>query len=961
MPNVRTLLRSFAGGEVSPEMYGRIDDEKYQSGAAIMRNFIAKAQGPVENRAGFKYVSETKSSITKSRLIPFTKSNTDTCVIEIGVGAFRFYSNGSPITIGGGAPYELAHTYTENEIFDIHYVQSYDVITLVHPNHPPRLLSRISASPPSWTLTQVSFVSTISPPVITSLPTGNTDPKYNYSYVVTAVAADGVTQSIASNVSTQYANLNTSGCVITISWTGVQGASRYYVYKLQGGIYGYIGETIHISSSATHSVVDNNIAPDMSVTPPRYESPFASVSNAIESVSVSGGGQSQYGTLRGAISTTTKIATIGYGSAAVPSEYSFSIIDWDGSGSGATATYGVYSVDDGTGHYWNYVQVNIVNRGNNYKTPAIRGVQTKPNGYVNTWYLQNGNLSAYPFDVALRVIDNPTPTGTGSIPGTGSGAVVTPVLSNGTYGSIIGVTVVSPGSNYSNPAIVIDESLSPIPGSHPTFTVTRSTGTDYPGAVSYFEQRKCFAGTSLSPAKVWMTRSGTEANMSYSVPSVDDDRIAFQVAAREANTIRHIVPLNQLILLTGSAEWRVSSVNSDALTPSSISVRPQSYVGANNVQPSVINNSLVYCAARGGHVRECGYNWQSSGFITADLSLRAAHLFDDFNIVDMCHSKAPQPIIWFVSTSGKLLGLTYIPEQSVGAWHQHDTSGEFESCATVAEGDDDVLYVVVKRKTQNLLVGNETFEEKGAYVQPGTYVLEFSGAGSIAVSGVASGTFTAGVNEFTVTTAGNLLFVATGEISEATCFRYVRFVERMQSRYFENLADAYFVDCGKIIDTVTSPEYYDVDMSHLRGSTVSILADGSVLSQVVVPENGIVRVTGGFKKIIIGLPYQSDLKTLPLALQSDSGYAQGRMKNVNKVWLRVYRSSGIFIGPSAELLTEAKQRTTENYGSPPALKSEEVLVNITPTWSDGGSVYVRQLDPLPLTILNMTMEVAMGA
>ena len=37
-----------------------------------------------------------------------------------------------------------------------------------------------------------------------------------------------------------------------------------------------------------------------------------------------------------------------------------------------------------------------------------------------------------------------------------------------------------------------------------------------------------------------MTKSGTESNMSFGLPIADDDRIKFQVAAREANTIRHL-------------------------------------------------------------------------------------------------------------------------------------------------------------------------------------------------------------------------------------------------------------------------------------------------------------------------------------------------------------------------------------------------------------------------------------
>ena len=92
----------------------------------------------------------------------------------------------------------------------------------------------------------------------------------------------------------------------------------------------------------------------------------------------------------------------------------------------------------------------------------------------------------------------------------------------------------------------------------------------YPGAVSYFEQRRCFAGSTNEPQNLRMTRSGTESNLTYSIPTRDDDSVNIRVAAREANTIRHIVPLANLVLLTGAAEWRVTSINSDAITPSSI-------------------------------------------------------------------------------------------------------------------------------------------------------------------------------------------------------------------------------------------------------------------------------------------------------------------------------------------------------------------------------------------------------
>ena len=682
MANIRTLQRSFSGGEISPEMFGRFDDAKYQSGLARCRNFITKPQGPAENRPGFAFVRAVKDSTKKVRLIPFTYSTTQTMVIEMGPGYFRFHTQGATL-MSGGVPYEIANPYAEADLFDVHYVQSADVLTLVHPNYAPRELRRLGAT--NWQLTTLSFAAPIAAPgAPTLVAAGHTAVKYTYYYVVTAVDSEGVSESAASAASSAGGNLFETGATVTISWAAVTGASRYNVYKLQGGLYGYIGQTTGLS------IVDDNISPDLGKTPPLYDSVFG-----------------------------------------------------------------------------------------------------------------------------------------------GAG--------------------------------------------------------DYPGAVSYFEQRRCFAGTTNKPQNIWMTKSGTETNMSYSLPIRDDDRIAFRVAAREANTIRHIVPLTQLLLLTSSAEWRVTSVNSDAITPSTISVRPQSYVGSSNVQPVIINNTLIYGAARGGHVRELAYNWQASGFITGDLSLRAPHLFDTFDITDMAYAKAPQPMVWFVSTSGRLLGLTYVPEQQVGAWHWHDTDGVFESCTVVAEGSEDVLYCVVRRT----------------------------------INGAS-----------------------------------VRYVERMASRQFSDQADAFFVDCGATYSG--APADVISGLGHLEGKTVSILADGAVHPQRVVT-GGSITLDIEASTVQIGLPIEADLQTLPLAVQlQDGSFGQGRFKNVNKVWLRVYRSSGIFVGPSASELTEAKQRTTENYGAPPALKSEEIPLVLTPSWADSGQIFVRQSDPLPLTVVSMTAEVALG-
>ena len=255
----------------------------------------------------------------------------------------------------------------------------------------------------------------------------------------------------------------------------------------------------------------------------------------------------------------------------------------------------------------------------------------------------------------------------------------------------------------------------------------------------------------------------------------------------------------------------------------------------------------------------------------------------------MAYSKAPLPLVWFVSSNGKLLGLTYVPEQQIGAWHQHDTAGLFESVAVVAEGNEDVLYAVVQRT----------------------------------INGSS-----------------------------------VRYIERMASRQFVDQEDAFFVDCGLTYDGAAADTITGLD--HLEGETVSILADGAVHPQRVVT-GGSITLDVEASTVQIGLPIEADLQTLPVAaMLKDGSYGQGHVKNVNKVWLRVYRSSGIFVGPQFDNLTEAKQRTTESYGSPPALKTDELCITISPSWSNGGQVCVRQSDPLPLTVISMTAEVVLG-
>ena len=677
---VRNYMRAFNGGEVAPAMYARIDDGKYQTGLALCRNFLVEPQGPIQVRPGFAYVHEVKDSTKTPKLIPFTFSADQTMVLEFGEGYVRFHTQGQTLLTEEGAPYEVSTDFTADEVFDIHYVQSADVLTLVHPNHPPKELRRYGAT--DWRLVNIEFGSSLNPPGAPTVEQSINDSVSNKEdyvrvYGVTSLKADGTEESEISAETSIECNPYGDGAYNTVSWTAVDGAERYRVYRKEGGIWGFIGETTDTE------IIDENISADTSITPPIYDDVFK------------------------------------------------------------------------------------------------------------------------------------------------------------------------------------DE--------------------DYPGAVSYFEQRRWFGGTVNKPNNLWATKSGTESDMSYSLPTQDDDRIAVRVAAREANRIRHMVPLAQLMLLTGSAEWRVSPLNSDAITPKSMSVRPQSYVGANNVQPLVINSQMLYAQERGGHLRECGYSYQAGGYVTNDVSLRAPHLFDNLEVRDLAYSKAPWPIAWAVSSSGKLIAFTYVPEQQVGAFSTVETAGTFESCCVVAEGEEDALYCVVKRT-----IGGET----------------------------------------------------------------KRFIERMHERQFKTLEDWFAVDCGGTYEGEPTTEITGLDW--LEGCEVAILADGAVEPRQVV-ENGKITLDIASSKVHVGLPFTAEIRTLPAALAlQDGSYGAGHQKNVREVFFRVVDSGGLKAGPSLDQLAEYPARFTEFAGSPPDPITDEFGFAIYPEWGPSGQVYVRQDNPLPLRIINMT-------
>lgn len=828
----KLLLRSFAGGEITPELNGRIDLGKFQTGLGLARNFITLPHGPAARRPGTRFIIEAKDSTHKVRLIPFQFSADQTAVLEFGHQYIRFHIDGGTLLEGAVAidsitgatvtatahgfstgdwvyigarfhkitvtgantfttadfwgsasaadgptcarVYTLASPYDEADLFKLGYAQDANVLTITHPAHAVRELSRLGAT--NWALTVVDFAPpTGAPSSVLVTPTSPASGVATQSsYVVTAVQADGVTESLPSAVASASNDLTKQGNYNTVSWSGVAGAVRYNVYKLRGGVYGYIGQII----------------------------PDTTLSTVIASIS------------RGFLSTISVTTSSAHGITYAP-----------------------------------YKRIYVSDTG----VPSLDG----------TWW-----LTAVPTATTLT-LHYPY----GGMPASASTGKITDVSSS----SALSVK----DDN------VLPDTTTPPPDDLITLNKEQS---DYPSCVTHHEQRRWFAGTDGKPQVLFCTRTGTTSNLTSSLPARDADALEIRIAATQYNRIRHLMALSDLIAFTAGGEFRIYAEGAPAITPNSVSVKPQGFSGAADVQPVVTSGSILYVQAQGAHVRELAYNWEANAYRSIDVSMFAPHRFNGHAITQLAYSRAPDQILWAVRDDGVLLAMTYVPDQQVFGWHMHETTGgAFESACVVSEGNEDVLYVVARR----------TIDE-----------------------------------------------------------RAVRYVERLNTRIFTALEDAYFVDCGltysgEPTDTVTG-------LWHLEGQEVQILADGAVATPATVTDGA---VSVGFEASVIhvGLPIVSDLRTLPLTLEGMNAAGQGTLKNVTKAHLRVSSSSLVQAGPSfGRLRAYPPRAVSDNYGSPPGLRDGELTLTIDPVWSTDGAVCVRQAEPLPLTVASMTLEAQVG-
>lgn len=538
----------------------------------------------------------------------------------------------------------------------------------------------------------------------------------------------------------------------------------------------------------------------------------------------------------------------------------------------------------------------------------------------------------------------------------------------------------------------------------PTNTTARdpfSTAGEYPGAVIYSQQRRIFASSTNHPERVWASYIGGYANFEVYDEITDSCHVQFDLVGRQVNEIMHLIETGQLLALTIGSEWSIDGNDSGIIVPTAINPKQQTFYGSKFIRPLNIGEEIYFIQSRGTRVRSLGFDFGNDGYKAPDLTIFSSHLFDKYTLEDWCFQQNPQSIVWVVRSDGKLLGLTTIKDQEMLAWHQHDFSGGLvEKVCAIPEGSEDSLYLVIKRtingSTKRYIERLSTRELKP---QSGIFSLlpDYSDLSGILdaifmdstlsydgrnTAGIITMTLSGGTDwthlENLTLTASSSFFVAgdvgnaihitdpvTGVVIRCSIEAYTNdtvVTVKAHKLVPTGLRSVATTNWGKAVDEISG-------LDHLEGEDVSVFADGFVIGSPNNPEYPVFTVTSGAitledPRVVIhvGLPYLTDAETLDIE-NGDGETISDRAKTVTSVSCHVEKTRGLWVGARPpedddddplEGLQEPALRNLEDYDEPTELASGVIDdIQVAGEANLHGRVFIRQVDPIPMTILSI--------
>ena len=898
MANVRQL--SFSSGEITPALYARVDLVKYATGLKTLENFWVMRHGGVANRPGTKYIAEVKDSSKAVRLIPFVFNAGQTYILEFGNLYMRVYKDGAQLQ-SGGSPYEITTPYVEADLPELQYVQSADVVTLVHPNYAPRDLARTGDT--TWTLTTITFGATIATPTgLASSASGTA-----YYYKVTAVSATTNEESLPT------AAVGSSTQTSTLTWTAVTGAGFYNIYKLSNGEYGWIGLA---GAVASPSFVDATFTPDMLDTPPVDRQPFTGTGNYPSAVAY-------YQQRRIFANTDNNPEGIWTSKSALRKNFMVSTPLQD---------------DDAITFAMAGRQVNEIR----HLVEAGKFIAFTASG---EWTIE-GDAAGVLTPSAI----NPkqyTANGSGSLPPLVAGGSALYVQARGSVVRDLAYEFESQGYRGNELSIFAahlidsytlkDWAYQQIP--HSIVWAVRSDGKLI--GLTYVREhvvigwhRHAFDGV---VENVCVVPEGTEDALYLVVKRTINSILnpSFEVNTSSWNTASSWWINDGAVLTRDTSEYKDGIASARIATGTGATQRG-------------INQQLNRTWLAG--VPYTLKVWVKSNTSTASIRVFFGGTTTGGNIQQDIN----------LSTSWQQVTLVWTPTATItlafaGVKNMPDTDITFFVDNWQCNYD-------VKRYVERIYTRRISDIRDAVFVDCAlSYDGRNTGATTMTLSGGTNWTYdenltlTASVSYFVSGDVGNEIWLtgSDGTVIRCKISAYTSGTVVTVSPHKTvpvAMRGAAITNWSKAVDEISG-------LNHLEGKKVSILGDGFVVAnpnnssyteKIVV--NGAVTLDKPYAVIHAGLPITADMETLNIDVPQGQSLAD-KKKNVGRLTIFTESSRGIWAGPDADNLTELKIRDDESYDDPVELATGTVELNIKPEWNSTGKIMIRQTDPLPLSIL----------
>jgi hypothetical protein len=524
-----------------------------------------------------------------------------------------------------------------------------------------------------------------------------------------------------------------------------------------------------------------------------------------------------------------------------------------------------------------------------------------------------------------------------------------------------------------------------------------SDTTGHASSVTFFEQRLVFAGTSDQPQTIFFSKSGDYENMDANIGGTiaDDDAIIYTIASNQVNAIRFMTATRTLIIGTAGGEFTVSGGSVDtAITPTNILIKKQSNHGSANVDAIAVGNATLFLQRAKRKIRELAYNFDVDGYLAPDMTILAEHVTEG-GLIQLAYQQEPNQIIYAARADGELVGLTYQREQQVTAWHRHIFGGIFGTTtitvtdyANITNGTRIVLNKSNGEKTtftsatavtaglfHTTTSNNQTAINLKTLIDANTDFTATVSTNVVTITEVVStglGYLTASsfdTARLTATNQGKVVcesvaVIPTDDAEYQVWVIIKRTVNGITKRYVEYLNNVDFVETDN-----TSFNYLDSALSysgtavstvsgldHLEGQTVHILANGAT-HPVKVVTAGVVTLDRASTNVKVGLGYSSILQTMRLDAGSQNGTSQGKTKRIYDITVRLYESIGVEVGPNLSDMERIPFRTSADVMDQgiPTFTGDKA-VEFRGNYDTDGFIFVRQTQPLPLTVLSLYPE-----